>query len=95
MTRYKLAQTIAAKMDISVVDADKMVSAVFAGLRHGIVKDGDVILRGFGRFVVRDKKERMGRNPKTGKPAIISARKSVTFKASKLLKNQIQENSNF
>ncbi len=46
-------------------------------------------ITGFGTFKVHSKKERMGRNPKTSEPAVISARKTVSFKSSRLVKNKI------
>jgi len=45
-----------------------------------------VKLSAFGSFVVRDKNSRMGRNPKNGQPALVSARRVVTFKPSAILK---------
>jgi integration host factor subunit alpha len=49
-----------------------------------------VKISGFGNFDILDKKERIGRNPKTGEIAIISARKVVTFRAGKKLRESIQ-----
>lgn len=86
MTRAELAIKVADILKISNVKADVIVSTVLDGLRQGLADDGDVILRGFGRFQVQHKRERAGRNPKTGEPAIISARKVVKFKAGRDLK---------
>lgn len=86
MVRAELAHNIAIKLDKTNKYADEILTTVLNTLIDGLKKDGDVVLRGFGRFVVQDKKERMGRNPKTGEKALIKARKRVAFKSSKNLK---------
>jgi integration host factor subunit alpha len=58
-------------------------------MSDAIVNDGALKLSGFGSFAVREKNERIGRNPKTGKEAVITPRKVVTFKASHVLKDEM------
>ena len=53
-----------------------------------LVKNEDVKLSGFGNFQLIEKKERIGRNPKTGEPALITARKVITFRAGQTLRKQ-------
>ena len=86
MVRADIIHRISKQLDTTEVFAEKMLTAFLETLVEGIREDGDVIIRGFGRFVVQDKKERMGRNPKTGEKALIEARKRVAFKSSKKLK---------
>tara|TARA_R110000787_G_scaffold12622_2_gene40584 strand:- start:1231 stop:1506 length:276 start_codon:yes stop_codon:yes gene_type:complete len=85
MTRDNLANLIKADLKITKIEADQAVVSVLDGIKQGLLEDGEMVLRGFGTFRVRSKSERPGRNPKTGVPTIISARKVVTFKSSKLL----------
>jgi len=87
MVRADLVERIAKQLDKTDKESEKILTAVLNGFTEGLKEDGDLIIRGFGRFVVQDKKERMGRNPKTGEPALIKARKKVSFKSSKNLKS--------
>ena len=71
------------------VDVAQAVSAVFELIRNELVKGGVVKISGFGAFIIRDKKARIGRNPKTGKSTTISARRVVTFHPSPVLRKAI------
>ncbi len=62
---------------------------VFEEILERIVAHEDVKLASFGAFLVRAKKERLGRNPKTGVRAMVSARLVVVFKSSKILRARI------
>lgn len=84
-----ISQEVAEILDIPVRKATTIVESVLHEVKQGLIKDGKVILRGFGSFQVIDKKERLGRNPKTGEDAVISARRVPSFKASKLLKVKV------
>ncbi len=70
-------------------DAAELVELVFQILKDTLEKGEKVKVSGFGNFVVREKKARMGRNPQTEKPIEISARKVLTFKPSQVLKSQL------
>ena len=61
---------------------------VFNTVKNILAKGEQVELRGFGKFTVREKNQRIGRNPRTGEEAEISARRVVTFKPSKLFRVQ-------
>ena len=72
--------------------AEQFVDAFFENMRAAIIADSELKLSGFGRFTVRAKSSRPGRNPKTGQPYEIKVRRVVTFSASVLLRaktNQI------
>jgi len=81
MTRKQLVERVHRTLRITTGEAEKVVGAVFSGIKDGLVEDGCMIVRGFGRWKIHDKRERMGRNPKTGNPAVIRARTVVKFKA--------------
>lgn len=89
MVKVELTDKLAKQLKIKKTKAHKIVDTVLEEIKQGIVKDGIVTLRGFGSFRARNKVKRIGRNPKTGKSAVISARRVPSFKASKLLKNRI------
>ena len=69
--------------------AERALNAVLQGIQHGLKKDKQVSLVGFGSFTVRRREGRMGRNPQTGEPIKIKASKTVTFKAGKALKDAV------
>ncbi|MBU2858532.1 integration host factor subunit alpha [Acidithiobacillus ferrooxidans] len=66
--------------------AEQLVDVFFEGMRAAIVADSELKLSGFGKFTVRAKSSRPGRNPKTGLAHEIKARRVVTFSASTLLR---------
>jgi len=86
MLKADIVKAVATKLDIPPKEAYVIVAAVLETVKQGIVEEGRVILRGFGSFHAREKSERVGRNPKTGEPAVIKARRVPTFKASKSFK---------
>jgi DNA-binding protein HU-beta len=94
MVRADLVDRISNQLDTTDRNAEKILTAVLDSIVEGIKEDGFVVIRSFGRFVVQDKKERMGRNPKTGEKAIIEARKRVAFKSSKKIKEILNGNRN-
>ena len=84
-----IIQEIADIVDTPYRRAGIIVEAVLKELKQGIVNDGKVTIRGFGSFHAVNKNQRLGRNPKTGKDAVISARRVTIFKASKKFKAKI------
>ncbi|AKM07547.1 integration host factor subunit alpha [Pelagerythrobacter marensis] len=89
LTRADLAETINRKMGLSRAESLDLVEAILAHM-CGSMSDGEnVKISGFGSFVLRDKKERIGRNPKTGVEVPITPRRVITFRASQLLKDRI------
>jgi len=68
-------------------ESAEVVEAVFDTMKEVLAGGDRVKISGFGNFVVREKKERIGRNPQTGDPIPISARRVLTFKPSQVLKN--------
>jgi integration host factor subunit alpha len=89
-TRRELAQAVYSVCpSVSRSQAKGFVDAVIEEIVSALAVGEDVSLRGFGKFAVREKPERPGRNPKTGISAPISARKVVTFKASDHLKAEV------
>ncbi len=71
--------------DILRREAGEMVEAVFGIMKETLGKGQKLKISGFGGFMIRDKKRRIGRNPKTGDPIIIKARRGLTFKSSPVL----------
>ena len=89
LTRADISATINRKLGFSQIEASEMLDAVLNEIQSGLKTDGGVKLSGFGNFLIHNKKERVGRNPKTKKVAKISARRSVSFHASQMLKKSL------
>ena len=89
LTRADLAETINRKMGLSRAESLDLVEEILAKMCDALAKGENVKISGFGSFVLRDKKERVGRNPKTGVEVPITPRRVMTFRASQLLKERI------
>ena len=89
LTRADLAETINRKMGLSRAESLDMVEAILAKICDALSDGENVKISGFGSFVLRDKSERVGRNPKTGVEVPITRRRVMTFRASQLLKERI------
>ena len=89
LTRRDLISAICRKVGLSPLEASFFLEETLKTVAEALAKGEDVKLCNFGRFVVHDKGERIARNPKTGEPAKVAARRSLTFKASDKLKEQI------
>ena len=89
MTKAEIAKVIHERLGLSGKEAKQMVDAVLDVLRSTLERGEDVKISGFGHFMVRDKRPRRGRNPKTGEDMLIESRRVVTFRASQLLKKRV------
>ena len=89
ITKAELTQALVDGVGLNQREAKDMVEAFFSEISACLVSGQEVKLSGFGNFSLRDKPVRPGRNPKTGKVAIISARRVVTFHASAKLKDAV------
>ncbi|MDD9934098.1 MAG: integration host factor subunit alpha [Myxococcales bacterium] len=88
MTKAEIIDCVYEKVGgFSKKESAEVVEAVFDTMKETLAQGDKVKISGFGNFVVREKKERIGRNPQTGEPIPISARKVLTFKPSQVLKN--------
>lgn len=93
VTRAYLADVIYRKIGISFAESSELVDSLFEEVIDALEQEQIVKISSFGSFQVRQKNERVGRNPKTKKEASIKPRKVVSFYASNLLKKRI--NSQF
>lgn len=93
MVKSDLIKTIQTQVGVSPFTAKAVVDEVINQITTALANGDEVTLRGLGVFKTKRKNERMGRNPKTGEDAIITARKVVTFKASTLLASKVRDSS--
>ncbi len=89
VTRADLARAVQGAVGMPRTQAADMVEMVLGEIFDCVVTKEDVKLSSFGTFSVREKKERVGRNPKTGEDAKVSARLVVSFKASPVLRDRV------
>lgn len=89
MSKAALASLIAEEFDMSKSQADRIVAKVFDGITSSLVSQGSFSYVGFGRLQVVERAPRPGRNPSTGEPLQIGARRVVKFSAGENLKRQI------
>ncbi|WP_022685412.1 HU family DNA-binding protein [Sphingomonas phyllosphaerae] len=85
----ELAKSVAATTGTSETDAKKAVVAVFDQIADAAARGEEVAIPGFGKFAVKDRPEREGRNPATGEAITIAASKKVSFTAAKGLKDKL------
>ncbi len=91
MTKADIVEEVVKKIGFPKSQAADIVETVFETMKETLERGEKLKISGFGNFTPRDKKTRMGRNPKTGEPMEISARRVVTFKASPVLKDKMNE----
>ena len=89
LTRADLADSMHREMGLSRSDSAAMVEQILDGLCGALARGENVKISGFGSFILRDKGERIGRNPKTGVEVPIAPRRVLTFRASQLMRDKI------
>ncbi len=91
MTKADLIKAVNSSVGVSRKEASDTVQLVFNTMKETLEKGEKIKITGFGSFVVRKKNARMGRNPQTGEEIEISARRVLTFRPSKVLKNALND----
>jgi integration host factor alpha subunit len=89
LTKIDIINLVADDTGLSKVKAEEAVETIIDTIKEALQEGESVILRRFGSFQVRKKNPRVGRNPKTGQEAPITARKVVRFKAGKHFKEAV------
>lgn len=95
LTRSDFANVLTSNFVVTKSLALEIVESILEIIALGLKDDSTAKISGFGTFSIRDKNERIARNPRTGEPAIVSKRKVVTFHLSRKLKsslNNIEKN---
>ena len=90
-TRSTLSEAVYRNVGLSRNESATLVDSVFTEISKSLINGQDVKISSFGTFIVRSKKERVGRNPKTGEEVPITARQVVTFRASNVLKSEVSD----
>jgi integration host factor subunit alpha len=82
VTKADLIEIVNSRTSVAKHDCNRLVDDVFDTMRDALAAGDPVMISGFGRFAVRAKRARVGRNPRTGAPVEVTARRVVTFKPS-------------
>jgi integration host factor subunit alpha len=89
LTRAELGDAITRSVGLSRADSLRMVEAILDEMTDALERGEQVKLTGFGTFTLRDKRERVGRNPKTGVEVPITPRRVLGFRASQSVRERI------
>ncbi|MBW1982483.1 MAG: integration host factor subunit alpha [Deltaproteobacteria bacterium] len=89
LTKANIAEAIRKKLDHNRFQAAVLVDSIFEIMKETLESGEEVLISGFGKFSVRAKRERRGRNPQTGEQIMIAPRKVVTFKCASVLRDKL------
>ena len=93
LTRADLAEEMHREIGLSRADSARVVEQILDHMCEALSQGENVKISGFGTFVLRDKGERIGRNPKTGVEVPIAPRRVLTFRASQMMRERIVTSS--
>lgn len=91
MTKIDLVEKISEQMGVKKIEAVDLVESVLSLMKQTLETGETLKISGFGSFVVKQKKDRRGRNPQTGEAITIEARRILSFKPSNMLRDAINK----
>jgi len=89
LTKAEIAEQVHNQVGRNKKESAQMVEALFETIKESLEEGKDVMISGFGKFSIRDREERKGRNPLTGDAIMLPAKKVVTFRCSGKLREKI------
>jgi len=92
LTKSNLVEAIKNEFDLPRKKSFDLVESLLTIIKQNLENGEDVLISGFGKFCVKEKKERKGRNPATGDDMMLAPRKVVTFKCSPVLRKRLMGN---
>ena len=93
LTKNKLVTRLQTQTGMSKQESGQIVESLFKVMKGTLANGEDLLISGFGTFLIRQKNERCGRNPQTKEALMLKARKVLVFKTSKVLRTRINESS--
>jgi integration host factor subunit alpha len=90
LTKADMAEALFEELGLNKREAKELVELFFEEVRNALEQGQEVKLSGFGNFILRNKNQRPGRNPKTGEEIPITARRVVTFRPGQKLKARVE-----
>ena len=91
LTKKEIINMLCEHSELPNNDCTRIVESFFDTIKSELKKGNPMMVSGFGKWTVKSKKERKGRNPQTGKDLIIKARKVIAFKPSVVLKDALNQ----
>ena len=91
LTKAQIVEKLFAKNIFTKGECAHIIETLFELIKQGLESGEDVLISGFGKFSVKEKHQRRGRNPQTGEPMMLGPRKVVTFKCSGGLREAINQ----
>ena len=91
LTRADLAESLHRNVGLSKAESSKLVESILEHMCSALTRGENVKISGFGSFLLRDKGQRVGRNPKTGVEVPIAPRRVLTFRASHSMRDSIAD----
>ena len=89
MTKIDITESVCEKLGIHKKECAGIIESLFEIIKDDLDKGHNVMISGFGKWTVKAKKKRKGRNPQTGEAIMIDARRVVTFKPSGVLRDAV------
>ncbi len=89
LTRIELSEAVYREVGLSRNESAELVETVLNQISNALIKGEQVKISAFGTFSTRNKKQRIGRNPKTGTEIPITSRRVISFKASQIMKEKV------
>jgi len=89
LTKFQIIEEVRANNRLTKKQSSETVEALLEIMKETLASGEDVLISGFGKFCVKNKKERRGRNPATGEDMMLDARKVITFKCSGKLRERV------
>ncbi|MEO6717105.1 MAG: integration host factor subunit alpha [Novosphingobium sp.] len=89
LTRAEIAESMNRKIGLSRSESLALVETILGHMSDALASGENLKISGFGTFLLRDKAQRIGRNPKTGVEVPITSRRVLTFRASQMLKERV------
>jgi len=94
LTKSDIMNSVKSQLDLSHKQSSDLVESLLETIKKTLESGDDVMISGFGKFRIKEKATRKGRNPATGHSLMLDARKVVTFKCSGKLRDRINGNTN-
>ena len=91
LTKLQIAESIQEQLKVSKSESTKLIESLLETIKRTLESGEDVMISNFGKFSIKEKKERKGRNPATGEDMMLSSRRVVTFKSSGALRKGINK----
>jgi len=89
LTKDQLISSIGNRLGISKFESSRIIEFVLETIKSSLSDGEDVLISGFGKFIVKEKASRRGRNPATGEDLTLDPRRVITFKCSSMMRDRI------